>query len=175
MTASGPYVQAYDFQQMFDFTDLRGSLPKLGQCSNSLTGIIRNNPDLTKFRHILELSGLGGTYADIQADFTLFVPSDAALARIPDGVLTNMDMSTARHIVQSSTLRRRMSGAVLEQSPASYFVTQDAPNRLWITNIGGHTYINNDVKVIHKDIAAGNGLIHVIDALLWPNMTPVHQ
>jgi len=175
MTASGPYTESLDIRQMFQMGDLRGPLPQLASCSKSLTGIIENHPDFTKFKYILSLADLGGIYDDIQADFTLFVPSDAAIAGLPEGVLTNMDMSTARHIVRSSTLRRRLSGDILEQSPASWFTTLDPPNRLWITNISGQTYVNNDVKVIHKDMTANNGLIHVVDALLWPNMSVEHQ
>lgn len=171
MTSSGPYSESLNYRQMFDMTDLRGSLPEQKNCETSITGLVQSNPDMQRFSYIMNLAQLGGIYNAPQADFTLFVPSDHAIKHIPESVFTNMDQSTARHLVQSSTLNRRITSDLLEQSPAATFYTMDKPNNLFISNISGQTYVNNDIKVLHKDIPAGNGLIHVIDGLLWPNMS----
>ena len=80
----------------------------------------------------------------------------------------NMDQSTARNIIKSSMLNRRITSDLLEDSPAAYFLTTHPPNRLFVTNISGHTHINNDTNVINKNIQAINGIIHVVDKMLWP-------
>ena len=67
-------------------------------------------------------------------------------------------------------LDRKIPSELLEDSPASYFMTKDPPNRLFVSNISGRTYINNNVNVIHKDMMFANGIIHVVDALLWPEI-----
>jgi uncharacterized surface protein with fasciclin (FAS1) repeats len=60
---------------------------------------------------------------------------------------------------------------ILEDSPSSFFYTyDDYSSRLFITNISGKTYINNSIKVIKKDILANNGIIHIIDGLIVPNI-----
>lgn len=170
MTSSGPYTQSYNMTHMWDITDLRGCLPKKGVCARSLTGILKNHPDFTKFNYVLELSGLDGIYNDKQANFTLFVPSDKALRYLPNGVLTNMDKATARHLIKSSTLDRIITSDLLESSQAFYVLTKDLPNRLFISNVNNKTYINGDACIVSKDLMASNGIIHVIDVLLWPEI-----
>ena len=169
MVSIGPYNESTNFRHMFNIPDLRGPLPVTTLKSNSLANLIAEHPDFSKYRFILELSKLTGLYNDPQANFTVFVPSDRALKQlIPESVFTNMDSATARHIIRTSTLNRNISSAILEDSPAAYFLTKDPPNRLFITNVHGRTYIDNTINVIHKDMRADNGTIHVIDNLIVP-------
>lgn len=170
MVSIGPYSESMNFRHMFDIPDLRGHLPHREPCPTSLTGIIQNHPDFSRFRYMLNLANLESTYNDPQANFTLFIPSDKALSYIDNGVFTNMDKGIARHIVKSSTLRRKITSAILADSPASWLHTNDPPNRLFVTNLNGRTYINNTINVIHKDMEATNGIIHVIDDLIWPDI-----
>jgi uncharacterized surface protein with fasciclin (FAS1) repeats len=166
-----PYSEVFNYRTMFDFTDLRGCLPEKKFCPTSLSGIVNEHPDFRKFSYILKLSGLAPIYNGTQANFTIFVPSDTSLIGMPPSFLENMDALEARHVVQSSTLKRRIPGAILEDSPAAIFTTLGHPNNLWITNISGRTYINNTINIIHKDMSASNGIIHVVDSIIWPNMS----
>ena len=80
----------------------------------------------------------------------------------------NMDDASARHIVMSLMLNRRIRTDLLIDSPASFFLTRDPPNRLFISNISGKTYINNDTSINKFDIPTRHGVIHVIDNLIFP-------
>ena len=155
---------------MFDIPDLRGHLPIKVACPNSLTWIINKHPDFSRFSYMLKLAKMDDLYSDPQANFTIFVPSDDALKHVDNNVFLNMDDSTARHIIKSSTLKRRIPSAVLLDSPASWLHTRDPPNRLFVTNMNGRIYVNNTINIIHKDMQASNGIIHVIDDLIWPDM-----
>jgi len=167
MTSSGPYYEATNFTQMFDMPDLRGPPLETKYCKNSLSGIINNNPDFSKFKYILKLSKLDGIYDDSQADYTLFVPTDDSLKNIPSGVFVNMDMLTARNIIKSSTIKRKITRAILEDVPESLFSTKHQLNRLLVTNTrSGETFLNNTIKVIQMNIHASNGMIHIIDNLI---------
>ena len=170
MVASGPYSESYNFRHMFNLGDIRGCPPKQEGCPGSLMNLITTNPDFTKFKYMVKLARLETILNDAQANFTLFVPSDNAIAGLGDAVFMNMDDSTARHIIKSSMLDRRIPSELLEDSPASYYTTKDPPNRLFITNISGKMYINTDINVVHTDIMAINGLIHVVDKLIWPEI-----
>lgn len=170
MVSIGPNSQSYNFTHMFSIPDLRGHLPKQEECPNSLMSIISNHKDFSKFRYMVKLAKLEGILNDKQADFTLFIPSDRAISGLGDNVFINMDDATARHIIKTSMLDRKITSELLSDSPASYFITKDQPNRLFITNISGRTYINNDINIIHKDMLASNGIIHVIDKLIWPEI-----
>jgi uncharacterized surface protein with fasciclin (FAS1) repeats len=170
MVSIGPSTQSHNFTHMYDIPDLRGCLPRQAECPNSLMAIISKHPDFSKFRYMVKLGKLEGVLNGVQADFTIFIPSDRAIAGLGDAVFINMDDATARHIVKSSMLNRKIPSELLEDSPASYFLTRDPPNRLFITNISGRTYINNDINVIHKDLMTSNGIIHVVDNLIWPEI-----
>ncbi len=168
MVSTGPYTEAMNFTHMFDIPDTRGPLPIRIETPGSLSYLVANHPDFSKFRYMLRLAKLDGLYNDCQANFTIFIPSDYELRNIPDSVFINMDNATARHIVLSSTLNRKITADILEDSKAMYFLTRDPPNRLLVTNNEDRTYINRDINIIHKDMIATNGVIHVIDALIKP-------
>jgi uncharacterized surface protein with fasciclin (FAS1) repeats len=156
---------------MWDFVDLRDSDPKKQQyCPNSIMETLNTHPDFTKFRYMVKLANLENILSAPQADFTLFIPSDIAIQNLGDSVFVNMDSSTARHIVKSSMIERKIPSELLEDSPASYFITKDPPNRLFVSNMNGRTYINNNINVIHKDMILSNGIIHVVDSLLRPEI-----
>jgi len=176
MTSIGPYSEAMNFRHMFDVPDLRGYLPVKKACPNSISSIIGTHPDFSQFRYMLNLAKLEDLYSDPQADCTIFVPSDNALKKkIDNNVFLNMDNSTARHIIKSSTLKRRISSSVLLDSPASWLITKDPPNRLFVTNMNGRINLNNHINVIHKDMLCSNGIIHITDDLLWPHMVGTAQ
>jgi len=170
MTSSGPYSQSMNFTHMFNMTDFRGPYPKREPCKDTLLGKITNNPDFTKFNFMVRRAGLEEFLNSPQANFTIFIPSDKALQFINADIFTNMDILTARKIVKTSMLYEKIPAKILEDSPAAYYYTTDTVNRLFITNINGVTYINNNIKIIEKDIILNNGLIHVIDNLIIPNI-----
>lgn len=168
MVSIGPDSQSYNFTHMFNIKDLRGPLPVKKECPNTLMDVIINTPEFSKFRFMVKLARLESILNGLQADFTLFIPSDNAIAHLGDEVFINMDDASARHIVMSLMLNRRITSDLLIDSPASFFLTRDPPNRLFISNISGKTYINNDTRIIKFDILTRNGVIHVIDNLIIP-------
>lgn len=170
MTSCGPDTQSFNFTHMFDFTDLREPIPSERYSPDSITGRICDTPSFKKFRYILELSGMAGLYNSPQSNCTLFVPSDEYLKTVPESVFVGMDASQARHILKASTLNRKITHDLLNDSPASYFTTRSPANRMFVSNLNGVTYINNDIRLIHSDIEASNGIIHVIDGLISPLM-----
>ena len=172
MVSIGPYSQSYNYTHMWDKGDLRPCPYKKKKefCPHSLMGAINSHPDFTKFNYLVKLARLENVLDNSQANFTLFIPSDNALQGINENIFSNMDDATARHIVKSSMLDYRYPSEIIENSPAIYYNTKDHPNRLFVSNISGRTYINNDINVIHKDMITSNGIIHVIDKLIQPEI-----
>ena len=167
MTSLGPYNETQNYTHMFDIKDFNGPLPHYYYHKNSMSDIISCKPEFSKFRYILEKAKLDGIYNDPQSDYTIFVPTDNSIRHLDD-ILDNLDYYTARNIIRGSTLNRKITSPILEDSRASYFITIDPTNRLLITNVNGDTYINNTIKIIQKDILCTNGVIHVIDNLILP-------
>jgi len=170
MTSCGPYSQRYNFTHMFDINGVNGKIPPKIYTKGSIMYLINTHPDFNYFSYIIRLAELDIILDNIQADFTLFVPSDTEIKmkyKYDDFLLT-MDQSTAKSIVLSSLLDYRIPSEILQNSPASYFNTKYPPNRLFVTNINANTRINNFMNVIHFDIICTNGIIHVVNKLMNP-------
>jgi uncharacterized surface protein with fasciclin (FAS1) repeats len=166
MVSTGPYFQSNNFTHMFDFVDLRGNSSCEEDNNNSLMGVININPNFSKFKYIVERARMNTTLSDPQSDFTLFIPLDNFISRLE---IEGMDISMARNIVKSAMLDRKITSELLEDSNSSYFFTKSKSNNLFINNMNGITYINEDIRIIQKDIITDNGIIHVIDNIILPS------
>lgn len=101
--------------------------------------------------------------------FTVFAPTDEAFAKLPSGTLEsllkpeNKDKLTAilkYHVVPGRVLAADAlaagSAKTLEGSPVRIRVEGDSP-------------MVNGAKLVSTDIAASNGVIHVVDSVLLPS------
>jgi uncharacterized surface protein with fasciclin (FAS1) repeats len=165
MVSIGPNSQSGNLTHMFDFVDLRGQRAKAPIEPNSLMGVINNTSKFSFFKYIIEKAMMCDILSSSQADFTIFVPDNSAFL---EKDIEDMDVSLARHIVRASTLDRKISSELLEDSVVSYFTTKDPSNRLLIRNFNGDTFLNDYAKIIYKDIITSNGIIHVVDTLIIP-------
>jgi uncharacterized surface protein with fasciclin (FAS1) repeats len=100
--------------------------------------------------------------------FTVFAPTDAAFAKLPPGTVDNLlkpenkDQLVAiltYHVVAGEV----MAAQVVEMSSAKTVNGQDVAIR-----VEGGTVFVNDAQVTGTDVAASNGVIHVIDTVLMP-------
>lgn len=170
MTSIGPYTQSNNFTHMFSIPDLRSCKKLKEYHPNSLMDIITTNKNFTKFKYIVKLAKLESILESPQTDLTIFIPNDKDLKHIPEGVFINMDISVAKHIVKSSMLNRKIPSEILKHSLAAFYNTKDPNNKLYISNNSNKTYINNSINIINFDIQATNGMIHVIDNLIYPQI-----
>lgn len=169
MVSIGPYTQAYDMKQMYDFPDFRHeSKVKCSYPDDSLMGIINSNSDFTIFSELVKKARYDVKLSDLQADFTIFVPSDEQLKKkYPLKYLHNIDTGLAREIIDASMMNRKIDKNLLQSSPVSTFPTVNR-SRINITTFRGVTMLPNYNKVIHWNHPATNGLIHVVDGLIIP-------
>ena len=170
MTAIGPYTASYDMKHMYDFVDLKSNKPTT--CSfgkNTLMGIITTNPDFTIFSKIVQKAQYSSKLSQEQADFTLFIPSDAELKKkYSKAFIDNIDDGTARQILSFSMMNRKIDQYLLQSSPVSIFPTIDRSNSMNINTVSGITKLPNCTTVIHWNHPADNGIIHVVDNILIP-------
>lgn len=167
---NAPNSSSYMNSHMYEIQDLRtiNNKPPVYN-KGSIMDIIATNSDFKNFYYIMRMSKLDYIYNDIQANFTLFVASDAQLKDY-ENYITTIDQNTAVKIIKTSSLRKIIVSELLEDSPISYYNTLNTSAKLRVTStLEGNIYIN-DKKVIQKDIKATNGIIQVIDGLLLPPM-----
>lgn len=168
MTSIGPYTEKTNLSYMFEKQDLRGPLPQITETHNSITYILSNTPNFSKFTYILKLSKLDKMFSEPLSSFTIFAPIDEHLQHITNNILINMDLLTARNIILASTLQNRITSDILEDSLNSYFNTLASSNRLYVTNYNDEIIIDNNIKIIKEDIKAVNGIIQATSGLIHP-------
>jgi hypothetical protein len=169
MVSIGPNSQAYDFRQMYDFSDLRSTTVTTYIPKDSIAGFIFSNPDTTLFAKIVKKANLMNILSDIQANFTIFVASDKELLQkgYDPSYFDKIDISEAKNILNFSMMHRKIDQGLIQSSPSSKFPTLDRSNSMYITTLCGITLLPGDVKVIHYNQPANNGIIHITDNLLY--------
>ena len=99
--------------------------------------------------------------------FTVFAPTDDAFAALPAGTLDKLLADPAA--LKKVLLYHVVSGAVTADQVVgltSATSVEGAP--IGITVKDGKVYLNDDAEVVATDIAATNGVIHVIDHVILP-------
>ncbi|MGL4543235.1 MAG: fasciclin domain-containing protein [Polymorphobacter sp.] len=118
----------------------------------------------------LKAAGLVDTLAG-KGPFTVFAPTDAAFAKLPAGTVKSLlePANKAKltsiltyHVVPGKTLSTALAGKTLT-------VKTVEGASLKIDATGSSVKVNN-ATVIGADVAASNGVIHVIDTVLMPPM-----
>ena len=113
----------------------------------------------------------GGLVETLKSDgpFTVFAPTDAAFAQLPEGTVENLlkpgnkDQLVAiptYHVGPGKGKAARVVG--LDSAPTA----NGSDVRIRVEN---DTVFVNDARVVATDIAASNGVIHVVDTVILPN------
>ena len=97
--------------------------------------------------------------------FTVFAPTDAAFAALPEGALTNLlaDPDALRAVLTYHVLPRELRAADLQDRRRAKTVQGQR-----VKFAGEHELTVDGAKVVTADIVTSNGVIHVIDAVILP-------
>ena len=94
--------------------------------------------------------------------FTVFAPTDEAFAKLPAGALEDLLKPENQAKLQSVLTYHVVAGKVMAKDVAKLSTAKTAQ--------GGSLKIKtmNGARVVKADIAASNGVIHVIDTVMLP-------
>jgi uncharacterized surface protein with fasciclin (FAS1) repeats len=104
-----------------------------------------------------------------EGPFTVFAPTDDAFAALPEGTVEdllkpeNKDKLTAiltYHVVPGKVMSTDLSDDMMAKTVEGSEIKVDLDNGVMV----------NDATVVTADIAADNGVIHVIDKVIMPSM-----
>ena len=121
----------------------------------------------TTLAKALQAADLVGTLKG-KGPFTVFAPTDAAFAKLPAGTLESLLKPENKaklakiltyHVVPGSVSSSQVAKMTSAKAVSGDSITIKAEN-------GSVTV--NDAKVTSADIAASNGIIHVIDTVIMP-------
>ena len=143
----------------------------------TVVDIIVNSDDHTTLESAVVAAGMAETLSGA-GPFTIFAPTDAAFAALPEGALDAALAEESKdtlkailgcHAVASKAMAADVI-ALVEQGGGSAELTTVGNCRLTLTVADGAVRINDAVTVTAADLAAGNGVVHVIDGVLMPAM-----
>jgi transforming growth factor-beta-induced protein len=132
----------------------------------SLAETLSESPQLSILTRAIQETDLLQTL-EKEGPFTLFAPSDAAFAKLPDGALEELLQEGNEDVLASILKYHIISGKVAssELTDGQVAATLQGENFVISTSDGVKV---NGALVATPDIAAGNGMIHIIDEVLLP-------
>lgn len=115
----------------------------------------------------LEAAGLVGT---LQGDgpFTVFAPTDEAFARLPEGTVAELLKPENREMLQAVLTYHVVAGKVTSGKVAGLDRADTVNGKAVRIAVNQGNVMINDATVVQADVAASNGVIHVIDRVLLP-------
>lgn len=121
-----------------------------------------------------------GTVLSGEGPFTVFAPTNAAFDKLPDGTvekLTTEDVETLTailkyHVVEGNVDAATLTAAIEGAGEGGYTVTTIGGGEMTAAIVDGAVVLTdaagNTSTVTATDVAASNGVVHVIDTVLMP-------
>jgi uncharacterized surface protein with fasciclin (FAS1) repeats len=100
--------------------------------------------------------------------FTVFAPTDAAFAKLPPGTVEDLLKPENKDKLVAILTYHVLAGKVMAADVKTMQAKTVNGQELSIKLEDGNVTVNN-AKVIKTDLAANNGVIHVIDTVVLPN------
>lgn len=145
----------------------------------TIVEVAQGNESFSTLVAAVTAAGLGETLSG-EGPFTVFAPDDAAFGKIPEETLTELttnDTDTlgailTYHVVAGAVDAETLTAAITEAGDAGYSVETVGGGTLTATIADGSVVLTDatggTATVTATDVAASNGLIHVIDTVLMP-------
>lgn len=134
--------------------------------SMSLNESVSTSPSMTTFASVVRASGLNSLLAGDQ-EFTLFVPSNEAFAKLPVGMLHDLLKPENRDKLKSIVSYHIIPG---KYSSKQLFTTvlPTLSGKSVEIRVDKGTITVDRAKVIKQDIHTKNGIIYITDSVMFP-------
>jgi len=137
--------------------------------SMSLVDIASSNSDLSILVSALQSTGLDTVLANLDSNYTVFAPTNAAFAKLPAGTveeLTSEQLSNILlyHVIAAEVLS---DGAISLAQSMDNMAEMANGDKAAVTFTNGMLFING-AKVSAANVMAANGVVHLIDNVIMP-------
>jgi uncharacterized surface protein with fasciclin (FAS1) repeats len=145
-------------------------LPPPPQPTNTILDIVVNSADHNTLEAAVVAAGLQSALSGT-GPLTVFAPTDAAFAALPAGVLDALLADPTGALTQV-LLYHAVGGVALSTDLSDGMMITTIQGQDITVTINANGVFINDAQVIVADIIADNGVVHVIDAVLVPELNP---
>jgi uncharacterized surface protein with fasciclin (FAS1) repeats len=147
----------------------------LSAASASAANIVETASSAGTFKTLLaaaQAAGLAEALSTTQ-NITVFAPTDEAFAKLPAGTVENLlkpeNKDQLAAILTYHVLPRKLASNQMLAGPFHVRTLKAEPDRVLAITKGSDGVTVDGAKVIQADIAADNGIIHVIDTVMLPS------
>ena len=143
----------------------------IGAASATSKNIVETAVQSGKFNTLvaaLKAAGLVNTLNG-KGPFTVFAPSDTAFSKLPAGTVDGLLMPENKAKLVSILAYHVIPGKIMSGDIAGKKISVKTVQGSEISVDAMYGVKINDSNVVSADIAATNGVIHVIDKVLMPN------
>jgi uncharacterized surface protein with fasciclin (FAS1) repeats len=149
------------------------SQPLSGANTNGQTidAIVRTSPSFELFNALLRVADPTGAIAtrlSKNEDYTVFAPTDQALAQIPPATFRALVQPENRDLLVRILENHIVEGKVSSADLVSRQVESSGGNPITAQGGQGAIIIGN-ARVVGPDIVAENGIVHAVDNLILPS------
>lgn len=132
----------------------------------NIVEVAQSNDDFSELVSAITDAGLASTLEG-DGPFTVFAPTNAAFAALPDGLLSSLSNEQLTEILSYHVV----AGAAVASGDleAEQSVEAVAGGDLFITAAEGNVSVNDKASVVSADVEASNGVIHAIDQVVLPD------
>lgn len=103
-----------------------------------------------------------------EGPFTVFAPTDAAFAKLPAGTVEDLLKPENKDKLIAILTYHVVPGSVMAADVVKLTSAKTVNGAEVTITVDGSTVMVNDATVTATDIAASNGVIHVIDTVILP-------
>ena len=123
-----------------------------------------------QFKTLASALDAAGLVQTLKGDgpFTVFAPTDEAFAKLPAGILENLMKPENKDQLVAILTYHVVPGKVEAADVVKLDEAKTVNGKMVDIKVKGDTAMVNDAKITKADIAASNGVIHVIDAVILP-------
>ena len=134
-----------------------------------IVGVAAGNEDFSTLVAAVKAAGLVETLQG-EGPFTVFAPTNAAFAALPEGTVDMLLKPENKDKLVSILTYHVVPGAVYAKDVTSLSSAESVQGDSIDIMVSSGKVMVDSATVVATDIAATNGVIHVIDAVIMPGM-----
>lgn len=147
--------------------------------AGTVVEVAQSNEDFSTLVAAVTAAGLGETLSG-DGPFTVFAPTNDAFAKIPAETLTELTTNDTEtlgailtyHVVAGNVDAATLTQAITDAGEGGYSVETVGGGTLTASIVDGNVVLTDaaggTATVTATDVAASNGVIHVIDTVMMP-------
>jgi uncharacterized surface protein with fasciclin (FAS1) repeats len=160
-------------------TDTTTPNVQVGDRNNTIVDIAVSNPDFSTLVAAVLKTDLAGFLSDAALNGTVFAPTNEAFAQLPfpfnnaaniGNISDPTTINTLRQIIRYHVALGRRTAAQLPNGGYKTYYSAPSPdaNLIYVgRDAANAVFINGNSKVVAADVNASNGVIHVINKVLF--------